>query len=642
MYAIDLAKPQNRTNHTPIGKPVANTQLYILNHNLRPTPIGIPGELHVAGHGLARGYLNQPGLSAEKFIDNPFNPGTKLYRTGDLARWLADGNIEFLGRMDDQIKLRGFRIELGDIESQINSYSVIQNNVVIVHKHNNNKQLIAYYVLKDNQTANAASLKTFLSKRLPDFMIPAAFIELDAIPLTPNGKIDRQKLARLDVELHSTQKYVAPRNGTEKKLVAVWKSVLQKDTIGIHDNFFELGGDSVICIQIVSKARELQLSLTVQKIFQYQTIAALAEKCDQVHRILAEKNISTEPSSLKAPVQAEFQIEPRSHAQSQFPELIGLNEREKGRPVFWFHGGLGGVGFYHIIAEECQRPFYGIQARGWKTARSPLKGIQAMAAYYTHIIQFMQPVGPYDLGGYSLGGTLAYEVARQLQELGQTVNTLVMLDTQDNYPKAESDTSYRTKVLQAVNMELALTMMNNPEKLAETLIHRGKLDLHLDEQAFFNQVIRLAKQRGMKKTVAELKGIIQQMTIVQRAYDVRNFSILPLLDPNSVHCFYFRNKGGLVLGELEPYFLAEEGEPNFDHRNYWNEWQRQLPNFYIMDMDASNHMMLLSEPKVRETILEFCQVLYSEKGISPQFLTAFKKKIKKIHGTMIASGTNNV
>ena len=271
----------------PIGKPMANTKIYILSSELGLLPVGIPGKLCVAGVGLCRGYLNQVELTTEKFIDNPFEPGTRLYRTGDLARWLPDGNIEFLGRMDDQIKLRGFRIELGEIESQLNSHPAIQNNIVIVNEQNNNKQLIAYYVLEDDQTAESADLKTFLAQQLPDYMIPVAFIELDVIPLTPNGKVDRKKLAMQDVHLQSTQAYVAPRNETEQKLVEIWQEVLNLEKVGIHDNFFEFGGNSILILRLQHKINQnISAEIKVTDLFKYPNIGSLSALLDKTTPLL--------------------------------------------------------------------------------------------------------------------------------------------------------------------------------------------------------------------------------------------------------------------------------------------------------------------------------------------------------------------
>jgi amino acid adenylation domain-containing protein/non-ribosomal peptide synthase protein (TIGR01720 family) len=276
----------------PIGKPIANTQAYILDTYLQQCPVGIPGELHIGGIGLARGYLNRPDLTAERFIKNPFNqaPNARLYKTGDLARYLPDGNIEYLGRIDNQVKIRGFRIELGEIETVLGQHKVVRENAVIVQETSpTDKRLIAYIVLYPSlqtEQIETKELHDFLKERLPTYMIPAAFFTLEALPLTPNGKIDRQALVGW-ASLHETHQrethqiqfstnFVPPQTPTEELLAAIWIDVLNLKQVGIHDNFFELGGDSIISIQVISRANQAGLQLTPKQLFQHQTIAELA------------------------------------------------------------------------------------------------------------------------------------------------------------------------------------------------------------------------------------------------------------------------------------------------------------------------------------------------------------------------------
>ena len=233
----------------PIGRPIANTQTYILDNHLQPVPVGVAGELHIGGVGLARGYLNQPALTAEKFIPNPFSnkPGTRLYKTGDLARYLPDGNIEFLGRLDHQVKVRGFRIELGEIEAVLNQHSAVQENVVLVQEGDSvDKNLVAYVVLHKGYSPTINDLRDFLKQRLPEYMTPRFFEFLDVLPLTPNGKVDRRALpAPGSNRPELKEKFVEPQTPTEDVLAAIWADVLGVDRIGICDNFFELGGHSL-------------------------------------------------------------------------------------------------------------------------------------------------------------------------------------------------------------------------------------------------------------------------------------------------------------------------------------------------------------------------------------------------------------
>jgi acyl-coenzyme A synthetase/AMP-(fatty) acid ligase/acyl carrier protein len=275
----------------PIGSPIANVQIYLLDAELRLVPVGIPGELYIGGIALARGYLNRPELTAEKFIPNPFNnskfkiPNSKiqnpqserLYRTGDIARYRPDGNIEYLGRSDHQVKVRGFRIELGEIEAVLSQHPVVQEAIVLVREDvPGDKRLVAYVVASQfNPKSN--DLRHFLSERLPEYMVPSIFVQLEAIPLTPNGKADRKALPEPDTtrpELDNA--FIAPRTPIETKLAEIWAEVLRVERVGIRDNFFELGGDSILSLQIVAKANQTGLKLTPKELFNHQTIAELA------------------------------------------------------------------------------------------------------------------------------------------------------------------------------------------------------------------------------------------------------------------------------------------------------------------------------------------------------------------------------
>ena len=233
----------------PIGRPISNTQIYILDQHQHTQPMGVPGELHIAGDGLARGYLNRAELTREKFVANPFRPGTRMYKTGDLARWQEDGNIQYLGRLDTQVKIRGFRIELGEIEARLNQHPKIQDSAVIAQGEEGEKRLIGFYRAHDSGAEALVELtheelRGHLLRTLPDYMVPAAFVSLAAIPLNQNGKVDRRALARMDVTVASGREYLAPRNDTERQLVEIWAQVLKlaPEKIGVNDNFFELGG----------------------------------------------------------------------------------------------------------------------------------------------------------------------------------------------------------------------------------------------------------------------------------------------------------------------------------------------------------------------------------------------------------------
>jgi amino acid adenylation domain-containing protein len=266
------------TGQATIGRPISNTQTYVLDPNLHPMPIGVPGELYLGGEGLARGYLKRPELTAAKFIPDPFGSG-RLYKTGDLVRYLPDGQLEYLGRTDHQIKLRGFRIELGEIQAVLRHHPQIQENIVLVREDEpGDRRLVAYLVTNDNFELPIGDLRSFLRKKLPDYMVPSAFIRLDALPLNANGKIDRGALPRPDdpgSQLRQT--YVAPRAERERNLAKIWQETLRIATVGVEDNFFDLGGHSLLLVRVVQEIQNsLGLEVSLMEMFEHPTIASLS------------------------------------------------------------------------------------------------------------------------------------------------------------------------------------------------------------------------------------------------------------------------------------------------------------------------------------------------------------------------------
>jgi amino acid adenylation domain-containing protein/non-ribosomal peptide synthase protein (TIGR01720 family) len=300
-----------------IGRPIDNTQVYVLDSHLQPVPIGVPGELHVGGAGLSRGYLGRPELAAGRFIPNPFAPlesgspgdgtGARLYRTGDLVRYLPGGDIEFLGRIDHQVKLRGFRIELGEIEVMLAEHPAVRESVVLVREDTpEDKRLVAYVIPREEVTPTAGELRRFLKARLPEYMLPAAFVMLETFPLTPNGKVNRQALpapehSRLDLE----NPYVPPRTAEEEILAGIWCQILGIEHVGVHDNFFELGGDSILSIQVIARANQAGLGLSPRQLFQYPTVAGLAAVAGQGRAVHAEQGMVEGPVPL-TPIQRWF------------------------------------------------------------------------------------------------------------------------------------------------------------------------------------------------------------------------------------------------------------------------------------------------------------------------------------------------
>jgi surfactin family lipopeptide synthetase A len=398
----------------PIGCPISNTQLFVLDKHLQLTPIGVPGELYLGGAGVARGYLNRPQLTAEKFIKNPFNNDLKnrLYKTGDLVRYLPDGNLEFLGRIDNQVKMRGFRIELGEIETRLAQHPDIQQVAVLAQeKQADDKRLVAYLVPnKSAITPTAISLRQFLKEKLPDYMIPSAFVFLESMPLTPNGKIDRRALFQLSVISYqlSEKTFVAPRDVLEWQLAQIWEKVLDVNPVGVQDNFFELGGHSLLAVRLMAEIQQqFGKNLSISILFQGATIEELAKLIRQQSDI------------------------------ASWNPVVTLQSQGSKRPFFCMPGSGGHVIYFHHLASHfgTERPFYALQARGLDGHSAPLTCVEDIAAYYLDAIRAIQAQGPYLLGGHSFGGLVAFEMAQQLQRQGQEVAMLAILDLPALHPE---------------------------------------------------------------------------------------------------------------------------------------------------------------------------------------------------------------
>lgn len=304
------------------------------------------------------------------------------------------------------------------------------------------------------------------------------------------------------------------------------------------------------------------------------------------------------------------------HGLWRSPELVRLNGDRQGRPVFWFHGGLGGVEMYQPLAQQIQRPFFGVQARGWMSDRPPIVGIHAMADHYAGIIGAVQHEGPYDLGGYSLGGVLAYEVARRLQGRGEPVGSIVMLDSPDSTHLGMFTFTKRTVMLQAVNTALFSTITNQPEKLVQVLVHRDEPDASADDETFVQHLVGIAQQRGMFKDEAPLRLLVQQSAKLHAAYELEKFKLEPLGRPEEIAVYYFRKRSRQFWGALEPYITMTADEVSLDNTNYWGDWVRQLPNLQLIDVESSSHLTLLTEPKASAVISRFCARLYSGQDMS--------------------------
>jgi amino acid adenylation domain-containing protein len=387
-----------------IGRPISNTRVYLLDETLQPVPIGVPGELHLAGAGSARCYLKRPELTATAFIPDPFNANTpgRLYRTGDLARYKADGTIEYLGRIDNQVKVRGFRIELGEIEAVLREHRSVREVAVVARQ----AKLIAYIVpsAKPIEVGKLWSdLRALVTSKLPDYMLPAVFVELDTLPLTTNGKVDRRALPIPDETRPALeQAYVAPRDQLEQQLVALWGNVLHLKSIGIRDNFFELGGNSLLAARLFAQVENrLGKHLPLATLFQFPTIELLAN-------FLRDSDTSKPWSS-----------------------LVAIQPEGSRPPLFCVHAAGANVLIYRPLSRHLgkDQPVYALQAPGLDGRTRPLSSVEEMAALYIKEIRASQPHGPYYLLGASFGGLVIYEMAQQLLDQNEEVALLAMLNT---------------------------------------------------------------------------------------------------------------------------------------------------------------------------------------------------------------------
>jgi amino acid adenylation domain-containing protein len=406
---VDEIQPANMHSKEiiPLGRGMPDAQLLVLNGKQQSAGVGEAGEIYVRSHHLALGYLGDETQTQRKFLANPFTGilGDRLYRTGDLGRYLPSGNVEFMGRADSQVKIRGFRVELGEIEAVLGKHPSIQEAVAIIRDDlgDSSSHLVAYVVLLPRQVApTIGKLRSYLTARFPMYMVPSAFVFLSALPLTPNKKVDRRALPTPDAaHIKSNGKSVAPRNELEEKLVQIWEELLGFESVGVKDDFFELGGHSLLAVRLFAQIETVfGTNLPLVSLFQEATIEHLAAVIGQ-----------------------QTDLKPWS-------SLVAMQPQGSNRPFFCIHGITGDILWFRELA-HClapNQPFYGIQARGLDGIQEPHYRIEEMASYYIEEMRLLQPEGPYNLGGASFGGTVAFEMAHQLLAHAQEVALLAILD----------------------------------------------------------------------------------------------------------------------------------------------------------------------------------------------------------------------
>jgi len=398
--------PSPRRRPVAIGRPVANTAVHVFDRDLRPAPIGGHGELHVGGVQLARGYLGRGGLTAERFIPDPLSeePGGRLYKTGDLSRHLAGGAVEYLGRLDFQVKLRGQRIELGEIEATLAAHPSVREAVVLCRDDGGDPRLVAYLVPRAGASCEPPALRAFLEERLPEHMVPALFVELESLPLNPNGKADRKALGRLPLpggEGRREGAFAAPRDVLELRLARIWEEVLGVASVGVRDDFFALGGHSLSAVRLLARIEQEQgRQLPLAAFFRAPTVEQLA-------RLL------------------------RQHESPSAASLVAIRTGGTRAPLFCVHPAGGNVLSFVALADALgpDQPLYALQSRGLEGGEEPLTRVEEMAARYLAEVRAAVPHGPYNLAGWSFGGLVAFEMARQLRRQGEEVALLALLDT---------------------------------------------------------------------------------------------------------------------------------------------------------------------------------------------------------------------
>jgi aspartate racemase len=439
----------------PIGRALGNVTIRLLDENLQPVANGQAGELHIGGVCLARGYLNRPEATAEKFIPDPFStdPQARLYKTGDLARWLPSGDLEFAGRTDFQVKIRGFRVEPGEVEAALAQHAGVRDVLVMAWEpREGDKRLAAYFVASADAEPTSAGLRAFLRDKLPPYMVPAVFVKLDEMPLTANGKIDRKAVpVPSAVEADAVEEKDLPQDDLERQLTAVWEAVMEIRPIGREQSFFDLGGHSILAVRMMHGIeKSLGRKLPITALLEAPTVAGLAE-------LLRRENWKPSWSS-----------------------LVPIQPRGDRTPFFCVHGIGGTVLRFRELATVMGtiRPFYGLQAIGLDGGRPCPDTIEQIAAAYLTDVRRAQPRGPYLLGGYSFGGFVAVEMARQLRAAGETVALLAMLDT---FPgKPETGRELIVKLLrQPLKEQLEYVSYRLP-RLAGYLKRRAKKQLPPD------------------------------------------------------------------------------------------------------------------------------------------------------------------
>ncbi|MFI2202813.1 amino acid adenylation domain-containing protein [Streptomyces sp. NPDC020192] len=529
-----------------LGRPIANTRVYVLDESYAPVPEGVPGDLYLAGDGLARGYSRRGDLTADRFVPDPYAgavaEGARMYRTGDVARWLPDGRLEFLGRSDHQVKVRGFRIELGEIENVLARHPAVGRVVVMARRDQPGDARLAAYLTPEGPAApTAAELRELAGAALPEYMVPSAFVVLDAFPLTPNGKVDRLALPAPGREETTAGAFVAPRTPTEEAIAAIWRDVLGVARVGVTDAFLDLGGNSISALRVIMRLPEItDAEVPVAALFEGGTIERLAAIVTGERQQAASTLVPLRSTGTKAPF---FLVHPLGGSVFCYSELVGVLDPD--------------------------RPLYAFQAPEYAGPDVPRPdSVEEIAALYLSEVRAIQPEGPYFLGGWCMGGMVSYEMARQLEAAGEEVGMLTIISASIDDPvPPRYATSESAAILGAFAGRLDVT--------------EAELEA-LDPEARLAHVVRLTQgtsdERADARSVEDLRRLVQLYTRHARA----------LLAYRDTPREPLRADAVLIRAETELFDGWHMG------------WQPRVGGTLLIDESPGDHFSMLEQPNVPE------------------------------------------
>lgn len=554
--ASEDASPSGRS---VIGRPIWNTRIYILDAQGEPVPVGVHGELYIGGAGVARGYLNLPQLTAERFVPSPFVGDDLLYRTGDLARYLADGNIEYLGRNDDQVKIRGFRIELGEIEAALVALPQVREAVVLAREDEpGEKRLVAYLVPERERSAEVAldrlALRMSLLQSLPEFMLPSAYVALQSLPLTPNGKLDRSALPAPGEGAYVRRGYEAPQGPIETSITDIWRELLGVEQVGRHDNFFELSGHSLLAVRLLERMRRAGLVADMRVLFEQPTLAALAAAVDGA----------------------------RGSARSAF---VPIRTKGAQRPLFLVHEWSGTDAYFPLLGPHIDPdiPVYGLP--GVPLDELQLQTFEGLAERLLGVIRSVQHNGPYRIAGWSFGGLLAYEIAAQLIGLDEEVEFIGLFDT----PAPALSGSAKTQRVDA--------QISHNSHLLENF------------RTFWEQHDADGNAFAMLKKLSELEKVASEVDFVELVRQCRERGVFPpgmvttttdelwkFLNRTLAHDHARANYTVFPISAKIHLFIAEErpGDTTASSDRAWLGWNTMLPQAQLrrVIVPGNHHSMM--------------------------------------------------